>query len=75
MEKGLQSDKSALLEIQEKYGFPAAAIVTMADVREYPSPHLMMISRRLLRLIMSSTEQKTGSDRKGKETWKKRSIR
>lgn len=38
MEKGLESDKSALLEIQEKYGFPAAAIVTMADVREYLEP-------------------------------------
>ncbi len=33
MEKG-KGDKSALLEIQEKYGFPAAAIVTMKDVTE-----------------------------------------
>ncbi|MCR5208813.1 MAG: orotate phosphoribosyltransferase [Lachnospiraceae bacterium] len=38
MEKGLESDKSALLEIQDKYGFPTAAIVTMADVREYLEP-------------------------------------
>lgn len=34
MEKG-QSDKSALVELQEKYGFKACAIVTMAEVREY----------------------------------------
>lgn len=34
MEKG-KSEKSALAEIQETYGFPAAAIVTMAEVTEY----------------------------------------
>lgn len=34
MEKG-KSEKSALSEIQETYGFPAAAIVTMAEVTEY----------------------------------------
>ncbi|MBQ9061441.1 MAG: orotate phosphoribosyltransferase [Eubacterium sp.] len=34
MEKGT-GEKSALSEIQEKYGFPANAIVTMADVTEY----------------------------------------
>ena len=34
MEKGLETDKYALDEIQEKYGFPANAIVSMADVVE-----------------------------------------
>ena len=34
MEKGLETDKCALDEIQEKYGFPAYAIVSMADVVE-----------------------------------------
>lgn len=34
MERGLSSNASALEEIQEKYGFPANAIVTMADVVE-----------------------------------------
>lgn len=34
MEKG-QSDKSALLEIKEKYGFDANAIVNMQEVVEY----------------------------------------
>ena len=34
MEKGLETDKRALDEIQEKYGFPANAIVSMADVVE-----------------------------------------
>ncbi len=34
MERG-KGDKSALDEIQEHYGFPAAAIVSMADVTEY----------------------------------------
>lgn len=34
MEKG-QSDKSALAEIKEKYGFPANAIVNMSEVVEY----------------------------------------
>ena len=34
MEKG-QGEKSALCEINEKYGFDANAIVTMADVVEY----------------------------------------
>ncbi len=33
MEKG-KTDRSALSEIQETYGFPAAAIVTMAEVTE-----------------------------------------
>lgn len=35
MEKGRDSDKSALLEIQEKYGFKANAIVSMAEVVEH----------------------------------------
>lgn len=35
MEKGRESDKSALEEIQEKYGFPANAIVTMEEVVEH----------------------------------------
>ena len=35
MERGLETEKSALQEIQEKYGFPANAIVSMADVTEY----------------------------------------
>lgn len=34
MEKGLETDKCALDEIKEKYGFPANAIVSMADVVE-----------------------------------------
>ena len=34
MEKGLETDKCALDEIQEKYGFPANAIVSMADAVE-----------------------------------------
>lgn len=34
MEKGLETDKCALDEIQKKYGFPANAIVSMADVVE-----------------------------------------
>ena len=34
MEKG-QGDKSALVEIKEKYGFEANAIVTMAEVVDY----------------------------------------
>ena len=34
MEKGLDSDKCALDEIKEKYGFDAHAIVTMDDVVE-----------------------------------------
>ncbi|MCR5586225.1 MAG: orotate phosphoribosyltransferase [Lachnospiraceae bacterium] len=35
MEKGLNSDKTALLEIKETYGFDTAAIVNMQEVREY----------------------------------------
>lgn len=35
MERGLETEKSALDEIQDKYGFPARAIVSMADVIEY----------------------------------------
>lgn len=35
MEKGLSSDKSALDEIKEKYGFDANAIVSMDEVVEY----------------------------------------
>jgi len=35
MEKGLGGEKSALEEIQEKYGFAANAIVSMADVIEH----------------------------------------
>ena len=34
MEKG-QGEKSALVELQEKYGFKACAIVTMEEVFEY----------------------------------------
>ena len=34
MEKGLETDKCALDEIREKYGFPANAIVSIADVVE-----------------------------------------
>ena len=34
MEKGLETDKSAMDEIREKKGFPANAIVSMADVVE-----------------------------------------
>lgn len=41
MERGLESTKSALEEIKEKYGFEANAIVTMADVVEclYNKPY------------------------------------
>ncbi len=35
MERGSQSEKSALDEIKERYGFPTAAIVSMADVIEH----------------------------------------
>ncbi|MDE7062232.1 MAG: orotate phosphoribosyltransferase [Lachnospiraceae bacterium] len=35
MERGLDTQKSALEEIREKYGFPAQAIVSMADVVEH----------------------------------------
>ena len=35
MEEGRDSDKSALEEIKEKYGFDANAIVSMADVVEH----------------------------------------
>lgn len=35
MEKGLSSDRSALDEIREKYGFKANAIVTMQEVVQY----------------------------------------
>ena len=35
MERGLSSDKSALDEVKEKYGFDANAIVTMEDVVEH----------------------------------------
>lgn len=34
MERGLDSNASALEEIQKKYGFPANAIVTMEEVVE-----------------------------------------
>ena len=32
MERGLDSDRSALSEIQDKYGFETGAIVTMEEV-------------------------------------------
>ena len=35
MEVGLEGKKSALAEIEERYGFPTGAIVTMAEVTEY----------------------------------------
>ena len=35
MERGLESEKSALAEIDEKYGFATGAIVTMEEVVEY----------------------------------------
>lgn len=35
MERGLSGEKSALEEIQEKYGFAANAIVSMAEVTEH----------------------------------------
>ena len=35
MEKAPDSDKAALDVISEQYGFPARAIVTMADVIEH----------------------------------------
>ena len=35
MERGLSSEKSALEEIKEKYGFDANAIVSMAEATEY----------------------------------------
>ena len=35
MEKGLGGEKSALAEIEEKYGFKANAIVSMEDVISY----------------------------------------
>lgn len=40
-EKGMDSDKSALSEITDRYGFPATAIVSMSDVVEalYNKPY------------------------------------
>lgn len=40
-EKGMDSDKSALSEITDRYGFPANAIVSMSDVTEalYNKPY------------------------------------
>ena len=35
MEVGLEGKKSALSEIEDRYGFPTGAIVTMAEVTEY----------------------------------------
>ena len=35
MEKGLDSERSALASITDRYGFPARAIVTMAEVVEH----------------------------------------
>lgn len=35
MEKGQRGETSALEEIRERYGFPAAAIVTMEEVTGY----------------------------------------
>lgn len=34
-EKGIDTDRSALQDIKDKYGFPAHAIVTMSEVTEY----------------------------------------
>ena len=34
-EKGIDTDRSALQDIKNKYGFPAHAIVTMSEVTEY----------------------------------------
>jgi orotate phosphoribosyltransferase len=34
-EKALDCDRSAQAQIEEKYGFPAASIVTMSEVTEY----------------------------------------
>ena len=41
MERGLESEKSALAEIEEKYGFATGAIVTMEEVVEclYNKPY------------------------------------
>ena len=36
-EKGIDTEKSALEDIKDRYGFPAHAIVTMAEAREYLS--------------------------------------
>ena len=33
-EKGMDSEKSALAEVSDRYGFPTAAIVSMAEVTE-----------------------------------------
>jgi len=40
-EKGMDSDKSALSEIKDRYGFPTSAIVSMSDVIEalYNKPY------------------------------------
>ena len=39
MEKGIDTEKSALSDIESKYGFRTGAIVNMAEVREYLSAH------------------------------------
>ncbi len=61
MERGLYSEKSALHEIREKYGFEANAIVTMEDVvnRLYGQPYkdTIYIDDTLKRAIDAYYEQ------------------
>jgi len=60
-EKGLNSDKSALSEIAETYGFPTSAIVSMSDVTEalYNKPYngKVLIDDELKSAIDSYYEQ------------------
>ena len=61
MEKGLETDKCALDEIQEKYGFPANAIVSMADVVEclynHPCQGRLIIDDKMKEAIDKYYEQ------------------
>lgn len=61
MEKGLETDKCALDEIQEKYGFPANAIVSMADVVEClynrPCQGMLIIDDKMKEAIDKYYEQ------------------
>ena len=55
-EKGLESDRSALVEVSEKYGFPAHAIVSMAEVTE------ALYNREVVGRVLIDDEMKASID-------------
>ena len=55
-EKGLESDRSALVEVSEKYGFPAHAIVSMAEVTE------ALYNREVAGMVLIDDEMKASID-------------